>query len=80
MRRWIGLIGVALLSGCAAESPFVGTWLPTDPAALQQAFAQMQSMLASSGDEPVNWQMAHDLARQQASVEGDPSLTAAQTR
>ncbi|HWJ86092.1 MAG TPA: zinc-dependent metalloprotease, partial [Cellulomonas sp.] len=42
--------------------------------------AQMQSMLASSGDEPVNWRMAHDLARQQASVEGDPSLTAAQTR
>ena len=54
--------------------------LPTDPAQLQQAFAQMQSMLAASGDEPVNWQMAHDLARQQASAEGDPSLSPAQTR
>ncbi|MEN0129401.1 MAG: zinc-dependent metalloprotease [Brevundimonas sp.] len=54
--------------------------LPTDPVALQQAFSQMQSMLAASGDEPVNWQMAHDLARQQASVEGDPSLTPHQTR
>ncbi|MDM7831878.1 zinc-dependent metalloprotease [Cellulomonas edaphi] len=54
--------------------------LPTDPVQLQQAFTQMQSMLAASGDEPVNWQMAHDLARQQASAEGDPSLTPAQTR
>jgi putative hydrolase len=54
--------------------------LPTDPAQLQQAFLQMQSMLAASGDEPVNWQMAHDLARQQASAEGDPSLTPTQTR
>jgi len=54
--------------------------LPSDPAALQQAFDQMQRMLASSGDEPVNWQMAHDLARQQASAEGDPSLSPAQTK
>ena len=54
--------------------------LPTDPAQLQQAFEQMQRMLASSGDEPVNWQMAHDLARQQASAEGDPTLTTAQTK
>ncbi|ROS31357.1 putative hydrolase [Cellulomonas sp. PhB150] len=60
--------------------PAAMSGLPTDPAALQQAFTQMQSMLAASGDEPVNWQMAHDLARQQASAEGDPSLTPAQTR
>ena len=49
--------------------------LPTDPAALQQAIAQMQRMLATSGDQAVNWQMAHDLARQQAAVGGDPSLS-----
>jgi len=54
--------------------------LPNDPQALQQALAQVQRLLAASGDEPVNWQMAHDLARQQASAGGDPSLTAQQTR
>ncbi len=54
--------------------------LPTDPAAMQQVLAQVQSLFASGGDEPVNWQMAHDLARQQASVGGDPSLTPARTR
>lgn len=54
--------------------------LPSDPAALQQALAQMQRMLASSGDQPVNWQMAHDLARQQASVGGDPSLSPARVK
>ena len=47
--------------------------LPDDPAALQQVFAQVQSLLAASGDDPVNWQMAHDLARQQAAAGGDPS-------
>ena len=54
--------------------------LPDDPAALQQVFAQVQALLAASGDDPVNWQMAHDLARQQAAAGGDPSLTTAQTR
>ncbi|WP_087509202.1 zinc-dependent metalloprotease [Cellulomonas iranensis] len=49
--------------------------LPTDPAALQQAMAQVHRMLAASGDQPVNWQMAHDLARQQAALGGDPSLS-----
>lgn len=49
--------------------------LPADPAAMQQAIAQVQRMLASSGDQAVNWQMAHDLARQQAAVGGDPSLS-----
>lgn len=54
--------------------------LPSDPAALEQVFAQVQRMLALSGDQPVNWQMAHDLARQQAATGGDPSLTAEQVR
>ncbi|MCM0641167.1 zinc-dependent metalloprotease [Cellulomonas wangsupingiae] len=54
--------------------------LPADPVALQQALAQVQRMLATSGDQPVNWQMAHDLARQQAAVGGDPSLTPAQAK
>ena len=54
--------------------------LPDDPAALQQVFAQVQALLAASGDDPVNWQMAHDLARQQAAAGGDPSLTAHQSK
>ncbi|WP_146842350.1 zinc-dependent metalloprotease [Cellulomonas composti] len=54
--------------------------LPTDPAAIQQVVAQMQSLFAGGDDQPVNWQMAHDLARQQASVGGDPSLTPTQGR
>ena len=49
--------------------------LPTDPAMLQQAIAQVQRLMASSADQPVNWQMAHDLARQQAALGGDPSLS-----
>ncbi|MFC8193108.1 zinc-dependent metalloprotease [Cellulomonas sp. NPDC057328] len=54
--------------------------LPADPVALQQAMAQVQHMLATSGDEPVNWQMAHDLARQQAAQGGDPSLSPGRAR
>ncbi|WP_156043760.1 zinc-dependent metalloprotease [Cellulomonas sp. URHE0023] len=54
--------------------------LPDDPAALQQVVAQVQALLSASGDEPVNWQMAHDLARQQAAAGGDPSLTAQQSK
>lgn len=54
--------------------------LPDDPAALQQVVAQVQALLSASGDEPVNWQMAHDLARQQAAAGGDPSLTAHQSK
>ncbi|QCB93047.1 zinc-dependent metalloprotease [Cellulomonas shaoxiangyii] len=54
--------------------------LPADPAALQAAIAQVQRMLATSGDEPVNWGMAHDLARQQAAQGGDPSLSPGRAR
>ncbi len=54
--------------------------LPADPAALQQAMAQVQRMLATSGDQPVNWQMAHDLARQQAALGGDPTLSPARVK
>lgn len=51
-----------------------------DPATAQAMFAQVQRMLDAGGNEPVNWQMAHDLARQQAAAGGDPSLTPQQTR
>ena len=54
--------------------------MPTDPAALQAMFAQVQQLLAGSGDGPVNWTMAHDIARQAAAEGGDPSIGDAQHR
>ncbi|WP_237689611.1 zinc-dependent metalloprotease [Cellulomonas fulva] len=54
--------------------------LPSDPAAMQQVLAQVQQLFAGGDDQPVNWRMAHDLARQQAAQGGDPSLTPTQTR
>lgn len=56
-----------------------GAGLPQDQAALQQAFSRVQRMFAESGDEPVNWSMAHELARQQAALGGDPSVSRAET-
>jgi len=54
--------------------------LPNDPAAMQQVLAQVQRLFASGDDQPVNWEMAHDLARQQAAVGGDPTLSPARQR
>src|SRR5690606_14729546 len=48
--------------------------MPADPAALQAMVAQVQQMLAASGDDPVNWGVAHDVARQAAAEGGDPSI------
>jgi len=44
-----------------------------DPAALRAMVAHMQRMLAQTGDDPVNWTIAHDVARQAAAADGDPS-------
>ena len=47
--------------------------LPQDPAQLRAAAAQMQNMFAAQGDNPVNWQMAEDIARRAAAgQEGIP--------
>ena len=54
--------------------------LPNDPQMLGQVLAQVQRMLAASSDGPVNWDVAHDIARQAAVAEGDPSLTPTQVR
>ncbi|MFN8075840.1 MAG: zinc-dependent metalloprotease [Kineosporiaceae bacterium] len=43
-----------------------------DPAMLAGLLGQMQAMLAGSGDGPVNWTVAHDVARATASA-ADPS-------
>ncbi|WP_427018698.1 zinc-dependent metalloprotease [Pseudarthrobacter sp. P1] len=53
--------------------------LPEDPNALAAIFSQVQSMMNSSSDGAVNWDLAHDHARQ-AAAGGDPSVTPAQSR
>ena len=54
--------------------------LPDDPALVNQVVAQVQRMLAGSGDGPVNWDVAHDMARQVAVQGGDPTVSPAEAR
>jgi putative hydrolase len=63
-----GLDPAALLGGA-----------PPDPATMQHLMNQLQRMF-TAGDGPVNTEVAHDLARQVAVAEGDPSLTGGQAR
>lgn len=63
----------------AALAGVPGAGMP-DPAMMQQVLAQVQRLLSAPGDGPVNTDVAHDVARQVAVAEGDPSLTAAQAR
>lgn len=60
----------------AAMSQAAG--LPNDRNQLMLMISQMQQLLASGGGAPVNWQVAHDLARQSAHAGGDPTVTAAE--
>jgi len=52
--------------------------LPKDRNQLMMMINQVQAMLATSGDGPVNWTLARDFARQQVHLGGDPSVTAAE--
>ncbi|HEY0217935.1 MAG TPA: zinc-dependent metalloprotease [Cellulomonas sp.] len=54
--------------------------LPNDPAVINQVIGQVQRMLSASGGGPVNWDVAHDIARQVAVTGGDPSLTPQEVR
>lgn len=55
--------------------------IPTDPAAMQAMFAQVQSMFAAGpSDGPVNWKAAKDHARRVVSAAGDPSVTDGQRK
>lgn len=53
--------------------------LPEDPGALAGLLSHLQRLLATPGEGPVNWTLAHDIARQTALAGGDPTVTAAQT-
>lgn len=54
--------------------------LPGDPAAMNAMLAQVQQMLMGGGDGPVNWDLAHQVARQRAVADGDPSVADAARR
>lgn len=54
--------------------------LPNDPAVISQVLDQIRRVLATSGEGPVNWEVARDLARQAAVAEGDPAVTAGERR
>src|SRR5690606_40427227 len=47
--------------------------MPADAATLQAMVEQVQRMLASAGDDPVNRDLADDAAGQAAAEGGDPS-------
>lgn len=48
--------------------------LPSDPAVLARILGQVQRMLSTASDEPVNWELARDVARQGAAAGGDPAV------
>ncbi|ROS76868.1 zinc-dependent metalloprotease [Cellulomonas sp. PhB143] len=57
-----------------------GAGVGDDPRALEAVLAQVQRVLASSGDSPVNTDVAHDVARQVAVTGGDPVVVASQAK
>ncbi|GAB7043771.1 zinc-dependent metalloprotease [Catenuloplanes niger JCM 9533] len=48
---------------------------PNDPQQMQQFMAQLQQLLASPGNGPVNWDLAKQVALSQLTASGDSSLT-----
>ena len=51
-----------------------------DPAVMGQVLGQLQKFLSTPSDAPVNWDVAHDLARQAAAKDGDPTPNAVDRR
>jgi len=49
-----------------------------DAATIQAAMAQVRRLMQAGGDGPVNAVIAHDVARQTAIAEGDPTVTGTQ--
>lgn len=54
--------------------------LADDPAMMDQVLSQVRSLLSSTTGGPVNPDVAHDIARQVAVAEGDPSIDAVERR
>ncbi|MBW4094318.1 MAG: zinc-dependent metalloprotease [Acidobacteria bacterium] len=53
--------------------------LPQDPAMMAQMMAQVQAMMSSQGEGPVNWTLAHDNARA-AAAGSDPTVSPAESK
>lgn len=65
-----------LLGSGAMKPGDMPAGMPVDPQAMSMMFQQIRSMMSSSGSgEPVNWELAHQNARQAAAQKGDPSVT-----
>ncbi|HET7414535.1 MAG TPA: zinc-dependent metalloprotease [Arthrobacter sp.] len=73
------LFGAQGAGGINPEEFAKATGMPSDPQALAMMFQQVQAMMSSQSDAPVNWQLAHENARQAAASGNDPSITAAQS-
>ena len=54
--------------------------LADDPAMMDQVLSQVRSLLSSTTGGPVNPDVAHDIARQVAVAEGDPSIDSVERR
>jgi len=48
---------------------------PNDPLQMQQLMAQLQQLLATPADGPVNWDLARQVAASQLAAQGDPAVT-----
>ncbi|HZI96632.1 MAG TPA: zinc-dependent metalloprotease [Actinomycetales bacterium] len=70
------LLGQLMSGGMPGIDPaqLAAAGVPTDPAALGQVLAQVQRMLTTAGEGPVNWDLAQEVARQSAAAGGDPSV------
>jgi len=64
-----------LLGSGAMKPGDMPAGMPMDPQSMSMVFQQIQSMMSSSSDEPVNWDLANQHARQVAAQKGDPSVT-----
>lgn len=65
-------------AGLDPETMGEAAGVPTDPMQLQAMLGQMRSLFSGPDAGPVNWQLAHDVARQQVHTGGDPAVTAAE--
>ncbi|MFJ3956400.1 zinc-dependent metalloprotease [Arthrobacter sp. NPDC090010] len=77
LRRLMGGEGP---EGFDAQQFMKASGLPDDPQFLATMFQQVQAMLSSSSDGPVNWKLAHDTARNVAAQSSDPSPSSVQQR
>src|SRR5699024_10913669 len=69
-----------LMAGGIDPAQLAAAGIPTDPAMLNQVLSQVQRMLTTASDGPVNWDLATDLARQATAQAGDPSVGATAAR